>query len=170
MAAENCATVKQTVQARSFLTEAALRKLIFEADQNGLARAVIRVGRRVLIDLDFIRPGKPVENAFIESFNGRFRDECLSQNWFTDIADAQAAMPAWARDYNESRPHTSLGGLAPQEYVAQLLAGEVLKEAAKTENLPQPLAQRWGRVRRTETVTDRPELESGDKPLRSWTR
>ena len=82
------------------------------------------------IDLDFIRPGKPVENAFIESFNGRFRDECLSQNWFTDIADAQASMAAWARDYNESRPHTSLGGLAPQEYVAQLLAGDGLEEAA----------------------------------------
>ena len=94
----------------------------------------------------------------------------MNQDWFTDLADAKAAMAAWARDYNESRPHTSLGGLAPQEYVAQLLAGEVLKEAAKTENLPQPLAQRWGRVRRTETVTDRPELESGDKPLRSWTR
>jgi putative transposase len=47
--------------------------------------------------LDFIRPGKPVENAFIESFNGRFRDECLSQNWFTDIEDAQSAIAAWRR-------------------------------------------------------------------------
>ena len=81
------------------------------------------------IDLDFIRPGKPVENAFIESFNGRFRDECLNQGWFTDLADAQAAMAAWKEDYNESRPHTSLGGLAPQEYVAQLLAGDGLEEA-----------------------------------------
>ena len=81
------------------------------------------------IGLDFIRPGKPVENAFIESFNGRFRDECLNQDWFTDLADAQAALAAWKEDYNESRPHTSLGGLAPQEYVAQLLAGDVLEEA-----------------------------------------
>jgi len=81
------------------------------------------------IGLDFIRPGKPVENAFIESFNGRFRDECLNQDWFTDLADAQVAMAAWKQDYNESRPHTSLGGLAPQEYVAQLLAGDVLEEA-----------------------------------------
>jgi transposase InsO family protein len=65
------------------------------------------------IDLDFIRPGKPVENAFIESFNGRFRDECLNQDWFTDLDDAQAAMAAWKQDYNESRPHTSAGGLGP---------------------------------------------------------
>ena len=70
-----------------------------------------------------------MENAFIESFNGRFRDECLNQDWFTDIDDARAAIEAWAKDYNESRPHTSLGGLAPQAYVAQLLDGEAFEEA-----------------------------------------
>jgi putative transposase len=70
-----------------------------------------------------------VENAFIESFNGRFRDECLSQNRFTDLDDARDAMTAWARDYNESRPHTALGGLTPREYFAQLLAEEALEEA-----------------------------------------
>ena len=75
------------------------------------------------IDLDFIRPGRPVENAFIESFNGRLREECLSQNWFVDLFDVQAALAAWREDYNVSRPHTSLGGLAPVEYVAKLLAG-----------------------------------------------
>lgn len=73
------------------------------------------------IQLDFIRPGKPVENAFIESFNGRLREECLSQNWFTDIDDAQAAMAAWMAEYNESRPHTSLGDLAPADYARRLL-------------------------------------------------
>jgi putative transposase len=74
------------------------------------------------IQLDFIRPGKPVENAYIESFNGRLREECLSQHWFTDIDDAQAAMAAWIKDYNESRPHTSLGDLAPADYAQRLLA------------------------------------------------
>ena len=97
------------------------------------------------IELDFIRPGKPVENAFIESFNGRFRDECLSQTWFTDIDDAQAAIGAWDRDYNGSQPHTSLGGRAPREHVAQLLAAGALKEAVLTGILSQPLVQRWGR-------------------------
>jgi putative transposase len=74
------------------------------------------------IQLDFIRPGKPVENAFIESFNGKLREECLSQNWFTDVDDAQAAMAAWMGEYNESRPHTSLGDLAPADYARRLLA------------------------------------------------
>ena len=81
------------------------------------------------IDLDFIRPGKPVENAFIESFNGRLREECLIQNWFGDLGDVQTALAAWREDSNVSRPHTSLGGLAPVEYVAQLLAGVELEEA-----------------------------------------
>jgi len=81
------------------------------------------------IGLDFIRPGKPVENAFIESFNGRLREECLSQNWFVDLKDVQAALAAWSEDYNVSRPHTSLGCLAPVEYVAKLLAGAELEEA-----------------------------------------
>ena len=74
------------------------------------------------LTLDFIRPGRPVENAFIESFNGKLRDECLNQSWFTDLGDARRALRAWRHDYNESRPHSSLGGLAPNEFVASLLA------------------------------------------------
>ena len=73
------------------------------------------------LTLDFIRPGRPVENAHIESFNGRLRDECLNQSWFTSLTDARRALAAWQRDYNESRPHSSLGGLAPNEFVASLL-------------------------------------------------
>lgn len=58
--------------------------------------------------LQFIRPGKPVENAFIESFNGKFRDECLSVNWFTTLRDAHHAIEAWRYDYNTVRPHKGL--------------------------------------------------------------
>ena len=68
------------------------------------------------VQLDFIRPGKPVENAFIESFNGRLRDECLNVHQFTSIADAQAKIEAWRVDYNQRRPHGSLGHLTPDEY------------------------------------------------------
>jgi putative transposase len=68
------------------------------------------------VQLDFIRPGKPVENAFIESFNGRLRDECLNVHQFTSIADAQAKIDAWRIDYNQRRPHGSLGHLTPDEY------------------------------------------------------
>ena len=59
--------------------------------------------------LDFSRPGKPTDNAFIETFNGSLRDECLNLHWFETMADARATIEAWRRDYNESRPHTSLG-------------------------------------------------------------
>ena len=71
------------------------------------------------VQLDFIRPGKPVENAFIESFNGRLRDECLNVHQFTSIADAQAKIEAWRVDYNQRRPHGSLGHLTPDEYAQQ---------------------------------------------------
>jgi putative transposase len=71
------------------------------------------------VKLDFIRPGKPVENGFIESFNARVRDECLNANVFVSLADARSKLDAWRRDYNESRPHTSLGRLTPAEYVRQ---------------------------------------------------
>lgn len=68
------------------------------------------------IKLQFIRPGKPVENAFIESFNGRLRDECLSTSWFLDLADARAQLEAWRHDYNEARPHGGLAGCTPSRF------------------------------------------------------
>ena len=71
------------------------------------------------VQLDFIRPGNPVENAFIESFNGRLRDECLNVHQFTSIDDAKAKIEAWRLDYNQRRPHSSLGHLTPNEYVAR---------------------------------------------------
>jgi putative transposase len=71
------------------------------------------------VQLDFIRPGKPVENAFIESFNGRLRDECLNVHQFTSIDDAKTKIEAWRVDYNQRRPHGSLGHLTPNEYALQ---------------------------------------------------
>lgn len=71
------------------------------------------------VQLDFIRPGKPVENAFIESFNGRLRDECLNVHQFTSLAEAQQIIEAWRLDYNQRRPHSSLGHLTPNEFVGQ---------------------------------------------------
>jgi putative transposase len=69
------------------------------------------------VKLSFIRPGKPVENAFAESFNSRLRDECLNDNWFLSIRHAREVIEAWRKDYNTVRPHSSLGGLAPQEFI-----------------------------------------------------
>jgi putative transposase len=71
------------------------------------------------IKMDFIRPGKPNENAFIESFNGKFRDECLSENWFVSLEDVRKTIEEWRIDYNENRPHSSLGDLTPKEFAAK---------------------------------------------------
>jgi putative transposase len=69
------------------------------------------------IKLAFIRPGKPVENAYIESFNGHFRDECLNENWFLSLEHARRIIEAWRVDYNHARPHSSLGYLTPEEFI-----------------------------------------------------
>jgi len=68
------------------------------------------------VRLEFIQPGKPVQNAYIESFNGRLRDECLNANWFTSLTDARRKIETWRRDYNELRPHSSLNYLPPAEF------------------------------------------------------
>jgi len=67
--------------------------------------------------MDFSRPGKPMDNATVESFNGSFRDECLNVNWFLSMEDAQEKIEKWRRDYNEFRPHSSLGDLTPRQFV-----------------------------------------------------
>jgi len=68
------------------------------------------------VKLHFIRPGKPVDNAYIESFNGKFRDECLNQHWFMSLSHARTVIEEWRNDYNLQRPHTSLKGLTPYEF------------------------------------------------------
>lgn len=70
------------------------------------------------VQLKLIAPGKPTQNAFIESFNGRFRDECLNDHWFESLHAARAIINAWRRDYNEQRPHSALGYRTPAEFAA----------------------------------------------------
>jgi len=65
-----------------------------------------------------IQPGRPMENGYVESFNGRFRDECLNENWFSDLADAREKIASWKQDYNRSRPHSALGYRTPEEFAA----------------------------------------------------
>ena len=69
------------------------------------------------VHLHFIQPGKPVQNAFIESFNGKFRDECLNEHWFLTLQEAQLVIEAWRREYNEERPHSAIGNLTPMEFI-----------------------------------------------------
>ncbi len=75
------------------------------------------------VELDFSRPGKPTDNAFIESFNGRFREECLNESWFLSIDDAREKVEQWRLYYNGQRPHSALGNLAPMEFA---LSGEAV--------------------------------------------
>ena len=74
------------------------------------------------VALRFIEPGKPNQNAYVESFNGRLRDECLNEHWFTSLAHARDLVEAWRTDYNEHRPKKDLGGLPPAIYAARLAA------------------------------------------------
>ena len=82
------------------------------------------------VQLDFTRPGKPTENAFIESFNGRLRDECLNVEQFTSIEDARAKIEAWRIDYNHYRPHRSLGDRTPVEFMRHMQSIGTTEKAA----------------------------------------
>jgi len=74
------------------------------------------------VELDFIRPGKPTDNALIEAFNGRFRQECLNETWFLSLEDAQEKVEEWRQHYNRERPHGSLGNVPPVEFEGALIA------------------------------------------------
>lgn len=79
------------------------------------------------VKIRYIRPGRPVQNCYIESFNGTFRDECLNLHWFVSLADARCTIEAWRADYNRVRPHGSLGYLTPEDFVdVQSHGGQVL--------------------------------------------
>lgn len=84
------------------------------------------------VELHFIRPGKPTDNGRIESFNGKFRDECLNQFWFVNLLEARERIEAWRIDYNQVRPHSSLGYQTPEEFAAQ--------SPARGASPPTPLA------------------------------
>jgi putative transposase len=78
------------------------------------------------IKLAFIQPGKPVQNAFVESFNGTLRDECLNLHWFVSLPDARRTIEAWRQDYNRVRPHSSLGRRTPAEFASQHPEGDLV--------------------------------------------
>lgn len=77
------------------------------------------------VTLQFIQPGKPIQNAFAESFNGRLRDECLNESWFVSLYDAQQTIEAWRVDYNDERPHSSLGDATPAAFAAAFLMSQL---------------------------------------------
>jgi putative transposase len=93
-------------------------------------KAMLTWAHRNGIALRLIEPGKPNQNAYVESFNGRLRDECLNEHWFTSLFHARAEIEKWRQEYNEERPKKILGGLTPAQYAKQL----AIKAARMPEN------------------------------------
>jgi putative transposase len=92
------------------------KKIVVDNGPEFTCKAMIKWACNNQVNLHFIKPGKPIQNAFVESFNGRFRDECLNQYWFTNLPDAQTTIELWKHDYNEKRPHSALGNMTPLQY------------------------------------------------------
>jgi len=88
------------------------------------------------VRIDFSRPGKPTDNAHVESFNGTFRAECLDAHWFTSLSEAKQIIEAWRREYNESRPHRALGERTPSEFAGQVGASPDLATVQAAEDSP----------------------------------
>lgn len=85
-----------------------------------VGKAMLNWAHRRGLALRLIEPGKPNQNAYVESFNGRLRDECLNEHWFVSLAHVRTEIEAWRREYNDERPKKSLGGLTPTQYAKQL--------------------------------------------------
>lgn len=96
------------------------RRLVTDNGPEFLSIALATWAEERSVELDFIEPGKPIQNCFVESFNGTFRDECLNENWFTSVEDAREKIETWRQSYNSERPHSSLGGLTPSEFASGL--------------------------------------------------
>ena len=87
------------------------------------------------VKLRLIQPGKPTQNGFIESFNGRFRDECLNEHWFSDVSHARKTISEWRQDYNECRPHSALNYQTPSEFAAAWRKGNSDSEGSDITKL-----------------------------------
>lgn len=81
------------------------------------SHAILKWSQETGVEWKYIQPGKPMQNGYIESFNGKLRDECLNENWFLSLQEAKATIEKWRWDYNQVRPHTGLKGLSPQQFL-----------------------------------------------------
>ena len=84
------------------------------------SHAILKWSQENEINWQYIQPGKPMQNGYIESFNGKLRDECLNENWFLSLQEAKQIIERWRLDYNLERPHTSLKGMSPQQFLNSL--------------------------------------------------
>jgi putative transposase len=103
------------------------------------SRAVLEWTNKTRLEWHYIAPGKPTQNAFVESFNGRFRDECLNEEVFASLAEARVLIETWRRDYNNVRPHSAHGGLTPNEALSRT-AGERQRNPDQLRRSPATVA------------------------------
>lgn len=96
------------------------QSLLMDNGPEFISRKMDEWAYRNNVRLQFIEPGKPTQNAYVESFNGTLRNECLNENWFGSVAEARKIIETWRRKYNEVRPHSSLGYLTPEEFANTL--------------------------------------------------
>ena len=82
--------------------------------------AILKWCQETRVEWHYIAPGKPMQNGFIESFNGSFRDECLNETLFSSLGEARSRITAWKEDYNSHRPHSSLGNITPNEFAMKM--------------------------------------------------
>jgi putative transposase len=112
---------------RAAATRGLPARLVCDHGSEFASRAFLGWARARGVALDFIRPGRPVDNAYVESFNGKLRDECLNEQYFLDLADARRTIERWRRHYNRVRPHRSLGQQPPAEYAARFTPASDLR-------------------------------------------
>ena len=120
-----------------FLDNLALRfglpeEIILDNGPEGTSKAMFDWSERTGVRLRFIEPGKPVQNAFVESFNGKFRDECLNLHWFRSLRHAREEIGRWRNHYNTERPHSALGYLSPTEFLTKTTASALETLAVST--------------------------------------
>jgi putative transposase len=115
------------------------------------SKAMFLWSLRTGVRLQFIQPGKPMQNGYVESFNGKFRDECLNEHWFASLSEARRLIKQWHHHYNQERPHSALGYQTPADFAARR-RGEALWSPSAPAR-PLPVATKASTVLSTETLT-----------------
>ncbi|TLW92691.1 IS3-like element ISRle4 family transposase [Rhizobium sp. MHM7A] len=116
------------------------RMIVSDNGSEFTSNAILQWADRTKVDWHYIAPGKPIQNAFIESFNGRLRDEFLNETLFSSLAHARSALSNWRSDYNDQRPHSSLGWLTPAEFAQTLNPRRDAVLRSRNGSAPQPAA------------------------------
>ncbi|WHO75878.1 IS3 family transposase [Rhizobium sp. BT03] len=116
------------------------RMIVSDNGSEFTSNAILQWADRTKVDWHYIAPGKPIQNAFIESFNGRLRDELLNETLFSSLAHARSALSNWRSDYNDQRPHSGLGWLTPAEFAQTLNPRRDVVLRSRNGSAPQPAA------------------------------